>query len=241
MYRYFEEELAFIDLETSVICKDWMEAWVFTTPGDGQRIEEMDDTFCPCLDSLKGIGDNLDSILDCIPVTFHQQTMVDLYNQICYDKIIHNTDCLNRIGYVAVQLAEKNYTAATSCYSAIDLSSSLTSLSDNLKDLMCDCLTPLYSGLLAIDDNVRDAVGCIGDEFAINVCDCPDYTGTECYGVPSSSIASQNVVSEFQIYSISTATWKIVTLVEIPLFCTFLLLTYFMQKRKRKINSRSFI
>jgi len=184
MYRYFEEELSLIDLETSVLCKDMMEGWVFSVP-ETTRFEWMEDTFCPCLDALKAIGDEFDSILDCISVTFHQLTMLDLYNQICYDKLIANTACLNSIGWVAVQLAAKNYTSASSCYSAIELSSTMTTLSENLEELMCQCFVPLFSGAISIDVNVEAAIECIGDEFAMNVCDCPDYVGTECYGIPN--------------------------------------------------------
>jgi len=234
MYRYFEENLSFVDLETSVTCKDWMESWIFTIPGE-QRFEEMDATFCPCLDSLKGLGDELDSILDCIPVTFHQLTMLELYNQICYDPLIGNTECLQSIGYVAVQLAVTNYTAASSCYSAIDLSVSLTTLSDNLKDLMCDCIVTLYSGPIKIDESVTEAVACIGDEFSMNVCDCSDYKGMECYAIPDS--IPVNVEADLESYIVISSTWKVLTLVEITLFCSFSILAYFLRRRKRRINS----
>jgi len=230
MYRYFEEELAFIDLETSAICKDWMESWTFTVPGE-QRFEEMDSTFCPCLDRLKGLRLELDSILNCIPVTFHQLTMLELYNQICYDPLIANTDCLQGIGYVAVQLAVTNYTAASSCYSAIDLSSSLIYLSDNLKDLMCDCIVPLYTSAIPFDETVADAMACVGDEFSLNVCDCPDYTGMTCYSIPN--LISVNVEVELDSYIATSSSWKVLTFVEIALFCSFLILAYFLRRRKR--------
>jgi len=233
MYRYFEEELSFTDLEASAMCKDWMESWIFTVPGE-QRFEEMDSTFCPCLDRLKGTGEELETILNCIPVTFHQLTMLELYNQICYDPLVGNADCLQSIGYVAVQLAVTNYTAASSCYSAIELSSSLTTLSDNLKDLMCDCIVPLYSSAIPIDKTVADAVACVGDEFALNVCDCPNYIGRTCHTIPSS--ISYNVEVEFDSYVHTSKPWTLFALIEITLFCSFSILAYFLRRRKRRIN-----
>jgi len=234
IYRYFEEELSFTDLEASNICKDWMESWIFTVPGE-QRFENMDSTFCPCLDRLKGTGDELESILNCIPVTFHQLTMLEVYNQICYDPLVGNADCLQNIGYVAVQLAVTNYTAASSCYSAIDLSSSLTTLTDNLKDLMCDCIVPLYSSAIPIDKTVADAVDCVGDEFALNVCDCPNYIGRTCHAIPRP--ISFSVEVERDSYVHTSSQWTVFALIEIILFCSFSILAYFLRRRKRRINS----
>jgi len=194
----------------------------------------MGSTFCPCLDRLKGIGDELESILNCIPVTFHQLTMLELYNQICYDPLVRNAHCLERIGYVAVQLAVTNYTAASSCYSAIELSSSLTTLTDNLKDLMCDCIVPLYSSAIPMDKTVADAVNCVGDEFALNVCDCPNYTGRTCYATPSSIPFNAEV--ELDSYVHTSSSWTVFAFVEITLFCTFSILAYFLRRRKR-VNS----
>jgi len=114
MYSYFEIEFAQIYLEGSVICKKWMEEWIFTVPGE-QRFEYMATSFCPCLGALKGTGYDLDSILDCIPVTFHQLTMRDKYEQICYDPYITNVACLNSIAYASIELAVSNYTAAAMC------------------------------------------------------------------------------------------------------------------------------
>jgi len=248
MYRYFEEEFALIDLGTSVYCKTWMEDWVFTIPGE-QRFEEMDDTFCPCLDALKGFGVSLESVLDCIPVTFHQLTMLELYDQICYDQLIPNHQCLNYIGYVAVQLGEKNYTAGSTCYSAIDLASSLTVLSDNLQDLMCDCFVPLFSGEIPFDDTVYNALSCVGEEFAMDICDCQDYAGTDCFEIPYvktnhkpsghhyKTVSTSILATTTLTTSISSeSSWKTVTVVEIPLFGAFSILGFFLRRRKRRIN-----
>jgi len=247
MYRYFEEDFSFIDLESSVSCKKWMESWVFTIPGE-QRFEEMDDSFCPCLDALKAFGSGLDSILDCIPVTFHQLTMLDLYDQICYDPLVPNHECLNYIGYVAIQLGQENYTAGSSCYSAIDLASVLTSQSDNLKDLMCDCLVPLFSSSVPFDDSVFNALSCVGDEFSMDLCECQDYKGDDCfaipyvkenkaYGRPYRTVSTSTMVTTtFSTSSTSESSWKIVSLVEIPLFGSFSLLAFFLRRRKQRIN-----
>lgn len=244
MYRYFEEELAFINLRSSVLCKNWMENWIFTIPGE-QRFENMDDTFCPCLDALKNIGYGFDSILDCIPVTFHQLTMLDLYNQICYDPLMLNSRCMNSIGYIAIQLGETNYTAASSCYSAIELASSQNTLSDNLEDIMCDCFVPLYSSI-KVDHHFLEAVNCVGDDFAINICDCPDYNGTECFvigGENSGAISThiKGLTLSTSRWKTSTSTWKTLTFLEIPLVCSFSILAYVLQRRKSRKNSISSI
>jgi hypothetical protein len=247
MYRYFEEEFAFIDLDSSVQCKDWMEAWIFTIPGE-QRFEEMDDTFCPCLDSLKAFGDGLEEVLNCIPVTFHQLTMLDLYEQICYDSLVPNHECLNDIGFIAVQLGAENYTAASACYSAIDLASSLTDLSENLQDNMCDCLVPMFSSTIPFDDYMFNALACVGEEFSMDICDCKDYTGTECFEIPYvktkkvpgrhyHSVPTTNAVTiNLSTSFTSESAWKIVILVELPLFGSFSILGFFLRRRKRRIN-----
>merc|ERR1719419_508645 len=125
-------------LEGSVACKTWMEDWIFTVPGE-QRFEDMSDTFCPCLEYLRATGYQDDSILDCVPITFHQLTMVEMYDQICYDAKIANAQCLNYISYGSIRLANTNYTAGSLCWGAVELAIGLE-LSENLLTLMCNCL-----------------------------------------------------------------------------------------------------
>merc|ERR1719419_1757376 len=108
-----------------------MEEWIFTVPGE-QRFEDMSDSFCPCLSYLRGTGNEDDSILDCVPITFHQLSMVESYDQICFDAKVANTECLNFVSYASIRLANTNYTAASICWGAVDLASGLDTITDNL-------------------------------------------------------------------------------------------------------------
>jgi len=188
MYKYFEEEYSQIDLEGAVTCKDWMEAWIFTTPDDHQLLEDMTDSFCPCMETLRGHCDGCDWVLNCDPITFHQLTMLEAFDKLCNDVHLENRDCINQIGYIAIELGTLNFTAATMCYSAMDLGSTLSNLTDNLKDLMCGCLGPAVT-LLSDDtyqsDNFQTALACIDDAFAMNMKQCPSdlYDGSS-YWIP---------------------------------------------------------
>jgi len=191
MYKYFEEEYALIDLEGSVTCKNWMESWIFTTPDDHQLLEDMTDSFCPCMETLRGHCDGCDWVLNCEPITFHQLTMLEAFDKLCNDDKLQNRDCINYIGYIAIELGTLNFTAATMCYSAMDLSYTLTELTGNLKDLMCGCLGPAVT-LLSDDtfqsDNFDTALGCIDDAFSMDLADCPsDLYDGDSYVVPVSN------------------------------------------------------
>lgn len=197
MYRYFEEEYSQIDLTGSVTCKSWMESWIFTTPDDKVLLEDMYESFCPCLESLRGHCDGCDHALNCIPITFHEMTMLEAFDQVCFDQLILNRDCLNYIGYIAIEVGTQNFTAASMCYSAIELSANLYSLTDNLKDLMCGCLGP--AATLLSDDSYQSsnfelALTCIDDAFAMDLADCPEelYDG-DSYTVPVSKTSDINV------------------------------------------------
>jgi len=191
MYKYLEEEYSQIDLEGSVTCKNWVEAWIFTTPDDKQLLEDMTDSFCPCMETLRGHCDGCDWVLNCAPITFHQLTMLEAFDRLCNDDKLENRDCINEIGYVAIELGTLNFTAASMCYSAMDLGSSLSNLTDNLQDLMCGCLGPAYT-LLQDDDyqheNFLNALSCIDDTFSMNLADCSNelYDG-DSYWVPVST------------------------------------------------------
>jgi len=228
MYLYFENDYSKISLEGSVACKDWMEAWVFTVPGE-QRFEAMDDSFCPCMDYLKGTGD--DAILDCIPVTFHQLGMRELYEQICYDSLISNVECLNYFGYGSIELGVVNYTAASMCYAAVELGAGLDEMNDNMKTLTCDCIVPCYDDDFDMGDTIGDGMECLLVDFDISVADCPNY---RFYVDPSET--SFNEVSFDVSLSNSESTWKTLAIVEMPLCALLILSGLYLQKRKTKLN-----
>jgi len=176
MYRYFEEDYSKIDLDGSEICKDWIEAWIFTTPDDHQLLEDMTETFCPCLETVRGHCDGCDHALNCIPITFHQLTLLEAFDMLCNDDKMKKRDCINYIGYIGIELGTLNFTAASMCYSAMDLGNKLTELTSNLKALMCECLGPAIT-LLSYDtyqsDNFELALSCINEEFAMDLTECP--------------------------------------------------------------------
>jgi len=239
MYHYFEEDYSQINLNGSVACKTWMEAWIFTEPGD-IRFEAMDDTFCPCLDYLKGTGH--DWVLDCIPVTFHQLSMKDLYEQICYDSYIYNWNCLNYIGYSAIELGADNYTASSLCYGALDLGSGMDHMNDNLNTLLCDCLVPVYN--FSGGDTMGKALSCLTDKFDINVEDCENYPSSDDSSSSSdeSTWYAKNSKSEEVNMNFNTAQtiteslWESVAAIEI-VFCVVLILSAsYLHRRKSKLN-----
>jgi len=243
MYIWFEKVFSKVNLDGSVACKDWMEAWIFTIPGE-QRFEFMEDTFCPCLDYLKAVGEDYQTILDCIPVTFHQLTMLDLYNEICYDPLIQNVDCLNFIGYSAIQLGAKNYTAASLCYGAVELSSSLDSMTDNLHTLSCDCIVPLYNDNYTLGDTMLSALDCVNEYFTFEITSCENYDKNtidyvDRYESDESHKRSAGVVSgsSFSTSLLSTSTsWETVTIIETPLSVVLFMSAIYLQRRKMKLK-----
>jgi len=232
MYRYFEVEYSKKSLEGSVACKNWMEEWVFSVPGE-QRFEEMSDTFCPCLDYLKVTGD--ESILDCIPVTFHQLTMVEVYDQICFDVKIANLECLNYISYGSIRLANTNYTAGSLCWGAVELASGLDSISDNLLTLMCDCLVPVYDDDYDYGDTTMEAIKCLLDyyrDFELGM--CPNYDDRGTVHVSPKLLPT---VKSFNTVSLgSESVWKQTAIIEIPVCLILVTTAFFLQRRKSKLN-----
>lgn len=188
MYKYFEEEYSQIDLTGSQLCKEWMEEWIFVTPDDHVLLEDMTTWMCPCLEALRGHCDGCDHALNCVPVTFHQLTMLEAFDMLCNDDKLDKRDCLNYIGYMAIELGTNNFTASTMCYSAIDLGYKLDHMTANLKGLMCGCLGPAVT-LLSDDsyqtDNFDLALSCISDEFSMDLADCPsDLYDGDSYWIP---------------------------------------------------------
>jgi len=239
MYSWFETEYSQINLEGSVACKDWMEAWIFTIPGE-QRFEWMTDTFCPCLSYLKGTAHDLDNVMDCIPVTFHQLSMKTIYEQLCYDPLVSNFECLNYINYGTIMLGSENYTAAALCYGAIELASSLDTITDNLGDLMCDCAVPLYENNFESEPMVVKALDCVTTYFDFDVESCPAYdSGSSDAG---DSIEEDNNVMNGKHGSFSTSlfsgttTWETITIVEIPISIVLIGSAYYLRERKAKLN-----
>jgi len=245
MYVWFEKVYSKVNLDGAVTCKAWMEDWIFTVPGE-QRFEFMEDTFCPCLDYLKGTGEDFENILDCIPVTFHQLSMLDLYNQICYDPLVTNHACLNFIGYGAIRLGSVNYTAASLCYGAVELASSLYTMNDNLQTLMCDCAIPLYDNV-DLDEPIVRAIECVTEYFTFDVTDCPDYGGDATDNKKDMDIehaqdATTNTIDNVKVGFFSTisfnslSSWEIITIIEIS-FCVLLSISaIYLQTRKTKLN-----
>jgi len=240
MYTWFETDYSQINLEGSVACKDWMEAWIFTVPGE-QRFEYMQDSFCPCLTYLKGTGHDLDNILDCIPVTFHQLSMKTIYEELCYDPLVSNFECLNYINYGAIMLGYENYTAAALCYAAVELASSLDTITDNLGTLMCECAVPIFNGGYEADNMVIKALACVTTYFPFDVESCPEYDSgssddadyrEDSYsgkGHYEGSFSSNSVFSD-------ASTWEIVTIVEIPFSIILMGLAYYLRERKKKLE-----
>jgi len=236
MYNFFETEYSKINLDGSVACKDWMEKWIFTVPGE-QRFEYMTGSFCPCMDYLKGSGPDYDAILDCIPVTFHQLSMRDLYEQLCYDPVVYNHECLNCIGYGAIKLGVVNYTAASLCYSAIEIASGLDNIDPNLNTLMCDCMVPLYDDDFDMGEVTIDAVSCVNEYFNFNVEDCPAYTDDSDDSTTTAKVKFP-VQSSFSStwFSSTSASWKTVTIIELPFSILLLVSACYLQSRKTKLN-----
>jgi len=204
MYRYFEEDYSQIDLEGSALCKDWMEQWIFVTPDDHVLLEDMTATFCPCLEAVRGHCDGCEFALDCVPVTFHQLSMLDAFDKLCNDDRIKKRDCINYISYIGIELGTLNFTAATMCYSAMDLGNTLSDLSSNLKSLLCGCVGPAVT-LLSDDsyqsDNIDLALSCIDEAFSMDLQDCPSdvYDGDE-YWIPvSTDYQMETVLSEADV------------------------------------------
>jgi len=247
MYTWFELDYAQINLDGSIICKDWMEQWIFTEPGE-QRFEYMADSFCPCLGTLKGTGYDHDSILDCIPVTFHQLTMLDLYEQICYDTYVANVDCLNYMAYGTIELAVQNYTAAALCWAAVELSGGLDDISDNLMTLMCDCLVPMYSVNYTLDDTTGDGLTCVYGEFDLDVSTCPNYAGESLnedgsmgdFMTVSAATSIEEHPERYGTFDSSSSSvesaWRTAAIIEIPICAILALSAFFLHRWKIKIS-----
>jgi len=114
---------------------------------------------------------------------------------------------------------------------------------------MCDCFVPLFSGEIPFDDTVYNALSCVGEEFAMDICDCQDYAGTDCFEIPYvktnhkpsghhyKTVSTSILATTTLTTSISSeSSWKTVTVVEIPLFGAFSILGFFLRRRKRRIN-----
>jgi len=250
MYKYFEVEYSKKSLEGSVACKNWMEEWIFTVPGE-QRFEDMENTFCPCLEYLKGTGSEDVSILDCIPITFHQLTMVELYDQICYDPIVANKDCLNYISYGSIRLAAVNYTAASMCWGAVELAAGIESLSLNLFTLICDCVVPLKDDDYYYEETTIYALECMKlyyEDFAIT--ECPGYNNSEISDDESSDDESSDAetdsldaevflitTGDFGTMSLSSkSVWKATSIIEISVSAILVTTAFFLQRRKSRLN-----
>jgi len=200
----------------------------------------MENTFCPCLDYLKSVGEHYQTILDCIPVTFHQLSMLDLYNEICYDPLIQNVDCLNFIGYGAIQLGVVNYTAASLCYGAVELSGSLDQMTDNLHTLTCDCIVPLYNDNITMGDAMLNALDCVNQYYTFDVTKCENYQDStidmiDRYENDESKKNSAGMISgsRFSTSSESTsASWETITIVEAPFSILLIISAIYLQRRK---------
>jgi len=175
MYEYFDEVFSHIDLEGSKICKEWLETWIFTIPGEA-RFEEYEDLVCPCMNALRANCDGCDEILDCIPVTFHQLTIKETYEQVCYNPAIKNRNCLNWINWIAVKFAAEEFMTTTVCYSAMELAISGLPMSRNLKLLMCSCIGRVAE-MFYDDPYITYALACIPEEFSLDMAECPGYSG----------------------------------------------------------------
>jgi len=234
IYTYFEVEYSKKNLEGSVACKDWMEEWIFTIPGE-QRFEDMGDSFCPCLDYLKGTGFEDYSVLNCIPITFHQLTMVEIYDQICYDPKIANVECFNYVSYASIRLGSWNYTAASLCWGAVELASGLDVLTRNLQTLICDCVVATKDDGYSYEQPTLYALQCLYTRYEnFHISSCPNYVD----GEATNMIVSQPVSSTFDsVSSNSESVWKTAAIVEFSASAILATTAFFLQRRKSNLNA----